>query len=294
MNETPKNLPERRKFLNQGLAALLGFGCFSLGSNHKSLKHHHAASADEANVHNMLIIGQKTIFLSHLPMFKTPEFDSPHRYQVILEAGLTKAESHPQEIYASDRKRNPKTKIYTLNPDEFILPNLLSANASAPLRAFRANIFRGHLEKPGNKLLVKEAEVTVKTIIHFREFDANATALTQLEYLLFGKGDELFLAHLITRPPDFDQVLAVSLAGHRFTDEELSKGLRLVFNRSNSISQRLLEKQEAVAEVRPNAGNSAPVRVKVKALTEYYFEEGELRAPANFQTTAAEKAAGFP
>jgi hypothetical protein len=294
MKQTQKKRTDRREFLNHSLAAFLGIGCLPLHPGRKALAHHHAPIFDEANVHNMLIVGQKTVFLSHLPMFRTAVFDSPHRYQVILEASFTKAGTNPQALYASDRKSNPKTKIYTLNPDEFILPNLIQANANPPLRSFKANIVRGHLEKPGKKLLVRGTEVRVENIIHFREFDPKAATLTQLEYILFGKGNELFLAHLITRPPDFDQVLAVSIPDHRFTDEELGKGLRLVFGRSNTITQRLLEKQEAVGELRPLGGSATPIKVKVKAATEFYFEEGELRTPANFNTTSAEKLAGFP
>jgi hypothetical protein len=225
----------------------------------------------------MLMVGQETVFLSHLPMFKTPDFDSPHRYQVILEATLKKDGRDAQPTYISDRKSNPSKKIYTLGPEEFILPNLSSANANPPLNKFKANVFRGHLEKPGKRLIIEDADVSIQKVVHFREFDPQAKALAQLEYILFGKGSELFLAHFITRPPDFDQVLSVKITDHSFTDEELRKGLRVVFARPNTISKRLLAKQEAVAEVKPAPGGAQPVKARVKALVEYYFEEGELR-----------------
>ena len=50
-------------------------------------------------------------------------------------------------------------------------------------------------------------DVGVTRVIHFRKFEPGAAGLSQLEYLLFGKANELFLAHSITKPPDFDQVL---------------------------------------------------------------------------------------
>ena len=34
-----------------------------------------------------------------------------------------------------------------------------------------------------------------------------------LTYLLLGRGGALFLAHVISQPPDFDQILSVELAG---------------------------------------------------------------------------------
>jgi hypothetical protein len=248
---------------------------------------------DEPNTHNMLIVGQETVFLSHLPMFTSPTFDSPHRYQVILEVTFTKAGANPQAVYANDRKKNPGTKIYTLNPDEFVLPSLRSGTPT-PLSSFGAKIFHGHLEKRGKKLLASGVSVNVKNIVHFREFDPQATNPAELEYILFGKGKELFLAHFITRPPDFDQVLSVSVSDRSFTDEELRKGMRVVFKRPNSIAQRLMEKQEVVGEVRDGSGTSTPLIAKFKAGTEFYFEEGELRVPAVFGQTSAERKAGFP
>src|SRR5215208_8521951 len=42
------------------------------------------ANSDEIGVHGMLVAGDATIYLSHLPMFTDPA----HRFQVILEATL--------------------------------------------------------------------------------------------------------------------------------------------------------------------------------------------------------------
>jgi hypothetical protein len=288
MNKTNQNRPSRRAFLWTGstaiVAGLLGFKLGGATGPHKHML------VDEPNTHNMLIVGQETVFLSHLPMFIAPQFNSPHRYQVILEAAFSKAGASPQAVYANDRKKNPATKIYTLNPDDFILPNLVAA---APLSSFNAQVFRGHFEKPGRKLLLSDVNVNVKNIVHFREFDPQAAKPTQLEYILFGKGKELFLAHFITRPPDFDQVLSVTSADHTFTDQELGKGMKVVFARPNAIAQRLTEKQEAVGEVRDASGTASPLNVKFKAGSEFYFEEGELRVPAVFGQTVAERRAGF-
>jgi hypothetical protein len=40
-------------------------------------------------------------------------------------------------------------------------------------------------------------------------------------------------------------------------------------------------------------GSAAPFKVRLKAGTEFYFEEGELRVPASFNPTPAERRAGF-
>lgn len=294
MSQTHHQQTARREFLKTGLAAVAGAGYLSQGLTIAAAESGHSAHPDKVAVHNMLIVGQQTVFLSHLPMFSAPLAVSPHRYQAILEATFTKSDSsNPQAVYASDRKNNPQTKIYMLHPQQFILSDLVAAGANPPFSRFQAQIFQGHQEKAG-KLLLADVEVNIKKVVHFREFDPNAAALAQLEYILFGKGKELFLAHFISKPPDFDQVLQVSIADRRLPDEALSKGLRVLFTRPNSPEKRLREQQEAMGEIRGLGGPASAMKVKFKADVEFYFEEGELRVPAEFAATTAEKEAGFP
>src|SRR5258705_10988364 len=225
----PNDVPNgRREFLKGGAIIVIG-GFINRGLRAEALDKTASKFLDEATVHNMLVVGQENIFLSHLPMFSTPTFDSPHRYQVILDADFTKDGSEARTVYANDRKQNPKTKIYTLNPDKFVLPNLISSNSGEIVRSFKANVFRGHLERPENKLLLSAVDVSIRKVIHCREFDSKAKPLSQLEYILFGKGKDLFLAHLITRPPDFDQVVSVEIGDSSFTDEELGNGMHVTF-----------------------------------------------------------------
>ena len=124
--------------------------------------------------------------------------------------------------------------------------------------------------------------------------DLDAQGLPQLGYLLFGKGDELFLAHLITRPPDFDQILSVRVVGHGFTDEELRHGVLLtVLERANSIAERIREGEQVMAAARLAEDAPETAEIQVQAGIEFYFEEGELRVPDTFDQTEAERSAGF-
>ena len=63
--------------------------------------------------------------------------------------------------------------------------------------------------------------VTVKKVVHAQKFDPAAPKPEKLQYILFGEGGELFLAHMITKPPDFDQIVSIKVADHPFTEEEL-------------------------------------------------------------------------
>jgi hypothetical protein len=249
-------------------------------------------AADPPATHNMLVVGEETVYLSHLPMFQEKgEPPMPHRYQAILEVTFAK-----QEGYVKDRREHRTTKIYTLNPESFVLPELVSSDPQhKPLRSFKAKaIFRGHLERKDRVPILQNAEVSVKRVTHFREFDPKAKKSPQLEYLLFGKGQELFLAHLITAPPDFDQMLAVKVTGHEFTNEELAKGVSVVFPGTvNAAASRLKEKQRLAGEMKVD-NVPAPKKIQVEVNKEFYFEEGELRVPPDFKTTFAEEQAGFP
>jgi len=107
---------------------------------------------DTKDIHRMLVFGEKKIYLSHLPMFDgvtkdKMEYTTPHRYQVILEASFQRGEKNLQNIYFDDRRKNPSVRIYTLDPELFVLPRLSSG--SPLLTEFKATIFRGHVEKKG-------------------------------------------------------------------------------------------------------------------------------------------------
>ena len=66
-----------------------------------------AASAEcpghpDCGQHNMMVVGEQTIFLSHLPMFH-----SEHRFQVIVEAAFEQNGTSLDRVYADDRRKHP-------------------------------------------------------------------------------------------------------------------------------------------------------------------------------------------
>jgi hypothetical protein len=258
---------------------------------------------DRPHTHNMLVVGETSVFLYHLPMFqslddKRPTYTSPHRFQVILEATFSDGNESRDALYTTDRQKNTATRIYTLNPGTFVLTRLVIPIPPASLvTSFKGTVFRGHLEKGGEELAgLHNIDVNIRRVVYFREFDASlaeADKPSKLEYELFGKGEELFLAHLITKPPDFDQVLSVKMMDHTFTDQELGQGVRIVIPESkNQAAFRIRENQDVTGEI-PTVGGRAANSVKLRSSVELYFEEGELDSPPNFHTTDEERKAGF-
>lgn len=277
------------------LTALLITGSFVSARQNSGLE-----ESDPPATHNMLVIGEKTVFLSHLPMFDSliedkSDYTSMHRYQVILEAKFIRNGKDVTGTYMKDRQSNAGIKMYTLQPARFVLARLFTPNADSPaLRSFKATIFRDHLERNGEPIEgLEDVVVKVNKVVHARKFDPSQEKPAQLEYFLFGKGDELFLAHLITKPPDFDQIVAVKPVGHRFTNEELGKGVRVLLpERSNAATQRIKEDEQAKAQFQIVDGSQI-LDLPIQAGTEYYFEEGELAMPAVFNQTPEEKKSGF-
>lgn len=228
-------------------------------------------------VHGMLLFGEETLYLSHLPMFMTM-----HDHQVILEVTLAHGQEDAHAIYRADRQDTGE-RVYTLVPERFSLRRL-GAEGADVLHSFQGTVHRGHFEKEGNRAILTDVTVNVANVIHFRKFDPHAQALPELQYLLFGRGDELYLAHLITRPPDFDQIVRLTSISHGFSEEMLRRGVRLAFpGRENGILERLRGGEQAAAQV----------EVALETAAELYLEEGELAEDVTFEPTAEEKAAGF-
>ena len=95
-SNSPAN--SRREFLKTSVNAVVGLGCLNLSLKAQPF----VVREDAPNTHNMMLVGTKGAFLSHLPMFVPegtgPEFDSPHRFQVILEATFTDGERNLTDV----------------------------------------------------------------------------------------------------------------------------------------------------------------------------------------------------
>lgn len=281
----------RRDFLGRGLA--LGAYCALRTSAHAA-----SSSKESPATHNWMLVGNETAFMSHLPMFdhlnaSGTDYVTPHRYQVILQVSFASGPVGVSELYFADRRSNPGIKMFTFSPSEpFVLSDL---TANQPLSSFNGTVFRGHLER-GGEPVTKLDNITVKVekVLHFHKFDPAVQRSAELKYFLFGGGKDLYLAHSISRPPDFDQILSVEVSPASLSDDQLQAALRVhgalevqIPDRGNTSSKRIQEKQQA-----PGMFGSGE-KLKIAALREFYFEEGELMMPATFRPTREEIKAGF-
>lgn len=242
--------------------------------HHAHTESHSGGSAhqDPPAGHGMLVVGQDSVFFYHLPMFM-----SPHDYQVIMEGTLSRSGSDPQRIYREDRKGHPQTPVYTFAPAPFVLPDLFPP---APKRkTFRGDLFRGHFEQPDEYPEKPDeigggVDVNITNVVFVQKLLPVPAALKQLEYVLFGKGQELFLAHRISRKGDFDQVVSAAIKGHRFSDDELRKGIPVQFTgKANASDQRLAKGATVSGTARVS---DKKVAVEVEPQVEFYMSKRDL------------------
>ena len=243
----------------------------------------------EGPTHNMLVVGGKSIFLSHFPMFM-----APHNFQVILEATFANNGKAVDEIYFKDRHSHPGTKMYSLQPEAMKLASLFPSGIhQTPRRSFKGTIFRGHLERGGQAIPgLTNIDVNVKRIIYAEKLGPGLDKPGKLTYRLFGNQDEFFLAHLIGAPPDFDQILSVAIKNPP-NAEDVQRGVSVVMlDRANSAPQRIKENEDVQGQGHATGAHQF-LALQMKTGIEFYFEEGELLSPATFDQTSEEKRAGF-
>ena len=167
-------------------------------------------------------------------------------------------------------------------------------HGSAGAGSFRATFFRGHLERGGEPIPeLSDVNVRITDIVYARRFDQRGRP-DDLTYLLLGRGGELFLAHVISEPPDFDQILSVELAGPHPDDEELQAGIQVVFEgRANTAEARLRSAETATARGHVTGAHQF-ITLEFGEVRELYFEEGELSTSRGaFEPTPLETEAGF-
>jgi len=239
--------------------------------------------------HNMFAFGRDAVFLSHLPMFM-----APHDAQLILEVALEDANGSLQMVWSRERADHQDERVYTMMPELFALSTLYTPNPPAR-SSFTARFFRGHLERGGEAIPeLTDIDVRINTVVYAQRFDRAVAKPDDLTYLLFGQGDELFLAHALSRPPDFDQILSVRVLSPPLGKEETTHAINVVFpGRPNTAKERV--RDGVVGAARGHiTGAHQFLDLEIAEARELYFEEGELATSRGaFEPTPLETEAGF-
>jgi hypothetical protein len=199
------------------LAIILFAITFQINAQHEN----HKTSSDKPSTHGMLLFGSEKIYVSHLPMF-----NSPHDYQIILELELSKSD---KQKYISDKNKNPNYTTYTIEPERFVLPEMVNNPKS-----FKVNLYRGHFERGGIEIL-KNITVKIVQIVSFKKFNPEEIKSKTTNFILFGNDKEQFLAHEITNKPEFEQIIEVKANLSSFFKKEKFAIVTLNSSENNPI-----------------------------------------------------------
>jgi hypothetical protein len=206
---------------------------FAFISANTFAQHDHSAMVtDKASTHGMLIFGTDKIYASHLPMFRTP-----HNYQIIIELTLDKT---AKQKFIADQKLHPEYTTYTIEPEKFVLPDMINAK-----RSFKANVYRGHFERGGIKI-ADSINIKITNIVYFKKFDSTAAKHTEANFLVFGTSKEQFAIHQISNKPDFEQILQVKTSIAKLETVSFSTINNSVGVSSNTITVKINNKDVVV------------------------------------------------
>jgi hypothetical protein len=221
----------------------------------------HIQSTDKPSTHGMLVFGgvaDRPLYASHLPMFH-----SPHDYQVLLQISVNDS---IRALYTASRKKFPKERVYTIEPEVFVLPDMIQHP-----RPFKVHLYRGHFERGGTKI-AENVLVEIRTVLHFRKFDPAMTRPASAEFLLFGTSKEPFVAHYISAKPDFDQIL--SLKPDARLGNVMQSGIQAV-TITNAPNKPLRDEQRLSA--RMNTNTASPKQTSLRVQQNLYCEFGDLK-----------------
>ncbi len=187
-------------------------------------------AAQRMGTHGMVLFGAGgRLFVSHIPMFHRP-----HDVQLLATVAL----EHPE----LPRGQDFSDGTYTLEPERFDLDAL----AQGRLKRFKATVYRGNFEGGGTPLH-RDVTVRMENVALMLPLAGQGPEFAELRYWVLGSGKEAFLVHALSRAPDFDQVVKVSLEG------EVPPGDKappvLVFERRKNVAGERLQAGETLTAV---------------------------------------------
>jgi hypothetical protein len=246
----------------------------------------HTTSSLEAGrahtgMHGQALHGESTLYLSHLPVFMGRPEAHPHNFQIILEVEFE--DPAAARLYREDKAKNPD-RIYTVTPQDFDQNTLIADHpGTGPMRhLLSTNVFRGHFEQKGISILT-DTNFTIKRVIYFQEFAPNSNKLRSQHYLLYGKGNDALLTHLLSAPPDFDQTVGVEVRAtdpsgkiaNGEVDALLARGLYVELPDRENIEETRVRPGKTFSCILENNAGEAPITIDLIVSRDLYCEAGE-------------------
>lgn len=149
-------------------------------------------------VHGLVLLGADRLYAVHMATFA-----APYDYQAVMRV------TGSAVAYLTARRRFGTSAALTVRPD----PSL-SLEDVTKKEGFAAELFLGHFAKDGDP--IGRLTVQIGEVLHYRALTPSVPSGTAaMTYDRFG-GDEIFLSHRLTAPPDFDQVMTAQPVSDEF------------------------------------------------------------------------------
>jgi hypothetical protein len=214
--------------------------------------------------HGFSLLGERSLVLSHIPMFM-----APHQFQIFLDVTI---DEDAATAYLQD-KRSGSTD-YILVSDPIVLPTL-DPHSPYPLTELTGKLYRGWpFNNPNTAPVVAPAlKAQVKRVVHFRSI-LDQPLLKDLTYLAFHTAETTYLVHELVqpadltkapKPPDFVHILSGKLG-----DTKAHDAVEVVFSGvANDAEHRLKAGQEP-------CGTIGGKQEKVHVAAELIFDPNHL------------------
>ena len=218
--------------------------------------------SQETPSHTMVLFGEKTLYLSHMP-----EFHPPHNEQVVVTVRLSKDGEKPEDDYRANRRSTGKV-MYSLQLQAKHIDML------EPGTSFTANVHRDNVEA-GGELLLPEVTVIVESVVHSAELDPATPKDPDAgrRYLCFGQAGEFFALHEITGAPNFDQIIEIDLGDADKLSLPVARPIRVPGK--DTPDRRLKAGESADAELPQTVGPNGEhgVHTTITAGKEVFFDD---------------------
>jgi hypothetical protein len=186
----------------------------------------HHSHENLVGTHGFLMLGTKNLYLCHLPMYHMVA----HSFQTILEAEI---EGPAMKNYLKIKNKNPAKPIIVLNKSPMILKEL--ANSSSFIGPIHFANKNG--DPVGNP--ISETRVNIKKILLFKQLNQNSPDYPQnLEYYLFGTNSDWHLSHFLSKAPNFEQELDISISDNLSDNNKESKIIKISIPSVNEKSRQ--------------------------------------------------------
>ena len=226
--------------------------------------------------HGFLMMGTEKLFSCHLPMYFMPD----HSFQVILEIELG---GNDIETYLKTRKEHPGEPLIIMNDRRMLLEELVNSGSYKA-----AGYFADENGDPKGAPFIDSTTVTIKRKLLFESLNPNAEYPENLTYYLYGTNSEFHLSHLLSKAPNFQQELDVTLSGDisdkiKELDSEIVKiSIPSLNERSKQpISIDPLTKSEYTIRMDDVDNEAIDVSGKIEIINKFWINNGPLNFKEN-------------